>query len=191
MLTPNQLIMMPGLVLLEAKESSQTSSGILIEKDERLRYPDVGLVWLSSAKEDIRRGDLVLIENEGMFIPRTYYDVFKVVLRDVKEDVLMTVDSDAEPHFSEMMRKYEASPSEWKHMWIELTDVTTDEKINFNPSDVVEFGFVDMANPTYTLEYIPTVMMDLWTGERSELFYLIDEKKIMAILWREEDGIQH
>ena len=182
---------MPGLVLLQAKTYSQTSSGILIERDERIRYPDLGLVWASKSREDIKRGELVLIENEGLFVPRTYYDVFRVVLRDVKEDVLMTVDSDSEPQFTEMMRQYESNPSEWKHEWISLTDVTTDEVINFNPSDVVEFGFVDMANPTYTLEYIPTVMMDLWTGEKLELFYLIDEKKIMAILWREEDGIQH
>jgi len=43
----------------------------------------------------------------------------------------------------------------------------------------------------FTNVSIPTVMMDLWTGEREELFYLIDEKKIMAILWREEDGLQY
>ena len=178
----------PGLVLLAATRTSQSKGGIWTERQFELRYPDLGLVWESNSREDILRGDLVIIENESKFIPRSYYDVFRVVLRDVVQDVVMTVDMDQEPMFLEFMRRYEASPSVWKHRWVELKDVTTDEVIKFNPPDVVEWGIEEAANPTYTLEYIPTIMIDLWTGEKFELFYIIDERKIIARIWREGES---
>jgi len=135
-----------------------------------------------TGREDLFYGDWVILEDEGKNVERSYYDVFRVDLRDLKEELSILIPIEYEPHFKQVMEWFYRSPSEYRHYWITVRDAATDEVLKFQPPDVLDFSFDIAPNPTYKLEYIPTVMLSLWTGEKFELFFIVDDRRILGVL---------
>lgn len=182
MLTPEQVHPTKGKLLLEPVWPEDTEGGIIIPVQFRPRYSNLGIVRECNSSYSLKPGALVLLDDEGRLIERSYYDIFKVVLLDHQHSLEMLCDADVEPYFRETMDNYARSPSEYKHHRITLKDVNTDEVVEFSPPDVVDFGFEDLAHPTYRLEYIPTAMIELLDEGKSKLFYIIDERRILSTL---------
>lgn len=177
MLSPDNIFPLKGLALLQAITAEQTKSGLYIPIEGELRYPTSAIVIRGGP--DLIPGHLAILEDEGRKVDRSYYDVFKVWVGDFKENVEIIAQVEAEPIFSATVKSYRANPSS-ENKWITLKDVLTDEVIRFQCSDVKDWSFDDAAHPTYRLEYVHTQMLDLWTGEKFELFYIIDERNILA-----------
>lgn len=150
------------------------------------RYPPTGWVVQigDGVTEDLKPDDFVVLEDEGREVDRTYYDIFHIKLRDNDGTVFdIKVDNDVEPVFREQMDAYWANPSDDDRV-IAVQDVETGEGYRFNASDVLDFGYVDLAHPTYRLEYIPTHIINLWDEEdkKFRMHYLVDERKILAVI---------
>jgi len=180
MLTPEQVHPTKGKLLAEAVWPEKTDGGIIVPTEFQPRYSNTAVVRKCNSSYHLDPGTLLLLDDEGTLIERSYYDVFKVVLRDHQHSLEMLCDSDVEPLFRETMAKYDAEPSAYRHYRITLKDVNTDEVVEFSPPDVVDFGYEDLAHPTYRLEYMPTAMLNLWDGDKYKLFYIIDERRILA-----------
>lgn len=182
MIEADNVIPLRGRVLIRAVKARRTESGLYLPTTNTNRYPTIGIVHRTSplSKYDIPEGDLALISNEGQYVDRSYYDVFKVRLRDSIQSLIMTVDASVEPVFREQMEIFRANPAT-EDRQITLKDVETDEVVSFNCSDVEDFGYEQVAFPGgYYLEYIETYMIDLYWNGSSHLFYIIDERRILG-----------
>lgn len=149
-----------------------------------MRYPELG--WVVEANilsPEIERNDLVLLQSHTRYTNRTYYDVFSITLGDYKEKITILVDSVVETAFRTNIEAYRVNPSTDDRN-ICVQDVNTQEWITFAASDVLDWGFVDVAHPAYWLEYIPTYMIHLSQGEGKPLLlhYIVDRRNILAIL---------
>lgn len=184
MLDASKINPRPGMVLAEPVFPEVTEGGIIIPVEFRPRYSPVARVEKANTKEDIRPGDLVVIEDEGMEVPLTYRSAFLVLLRDEKEKTQAMLPVEVEPLFVEMMRKFESNPTEFKDYWIRTRDYITDEPISFQLKDVLSWSLTQIPNPTYRLEYIPTAMLDVFHNGIPKLFYLLDERRILLTLRR-------
>ena len=149
-----------------------------------MRYPELGWVVESNIlSPDIKKNDLVLLQSHTKYTNRTYYDVFSITLGDYKEKITILVDSVVETAFRTNVEAYRVNPSTDDRN-ICVQDVNTQEWITFAASDVLDWGFVDVAHPAYWLEYIPTYMIHLSQGEGKPLLlhYIVDRRNILAIL---------
>jgi len=179
MISPDNIHPLKGIALLKAVDAAQMESGLWVPVLGELRYPTSAIVVKGSPS--LTPGHLAILEDDGAQVERSYYDVFKVRVRDFKEFLEIMAPIESEPIFVEAVRQYRANPSS-ENKWLALKDVVSDEIIKFQCSDVEDWSFDDAAYPTYRLEYVPTQMLDLWTGEKFELFYLIDERNILATM---------
>lgn len=153
--------------------------------EHQKRYPSLGRVHshYKDALHELVPGEFVVLEDEGIHIDRTYYDVFQIVLDDLGKQLILTVDNDIEPLFRETIERYRSSPtSENRH--ISVKDVGTDEWWSFLCSDVLSYGYETLAHPTYDLESVPTFMIELMHGKKMKLFYIVHISKIMTKLRR-------
>jgi len=173
-----------GRVLLEAAWPEQRGFIIIDPTILRgIRYPDLGWVVETNCREALRKNDLVLIRSHTNYTERSYYDVFSVTIGDYKERLTILVDSEVEAVFKSQVEIYRANPSTHDRN-VSVQDVESNEWYTFLTSDVIDFGFVELAHPAYSLEYIPTYMINLsqGVGEPLLLHYIIDYKNIIAII---------
>ena len=173
-------------VLLEAAISERTASGLIVDPAllGNIRYPELGWVVESNTnKVKIAKNDLVLLKSHSSYADRTYYDVFSITLGDYKEKVTILVDSVIEPTFKQNIEAFRVNPSTDDRNF-SVQDVESGEWYTFAASDVLDWGYVDLATPSYWLEYVPTYMIWLSQGVGLPLLlhYIIDYRNILAIL---------
>lgn len=146
-------------------------------------YPTSGWVIAVGPKVvDLSRGDFVLIEEEGTAVDSTYYDVFEILLRlDDGSIESIWAELEVEIVLRDEVSKFRRGAGPDNQMSIK--DLKEGESISFNCSDVVDWQFGDMANPSYDLTYVP-VHMFIYLNEDDEpaLFYITTPAKIMSTL---------
>jgi hypothetical protein len=146
-------------------------------------YPTSGWVINVGPKVvDLSRGDFVLIEEEGTQLDATYYDVFEILLRmDDGSIESIYAELEVEIVLRDEVSKFRrgAGPDSQ----LSIKDLKEGESISFNCSDVVDWQFGDMANPSYDLTYVP-VHMYIYLNEDDEpaLFYITKPAKIISTL---------
>lgn len=156
-----------------------------IPPEYQYRYPNTGwYVRGGPSSLGLQRDDLVVLEDEGRDVDRSYYDVFRLILEDRTdgEKYNLIISADAYLPFREIMAKFYANPSTEKHRRISLKDVEG-TPWTFEAQDVLDFDIDELAHPTYTLEYIPTKMLYLWVSDsRQKLHYLVDYRRVLLVL---------
>lgn len=176
------LQMMGEYVLIECNQNDSMVGSLHVPIEAAEVYPTSGWVvaFGPKCKEQISVGDFVLIEEEGIVLPRSYYDVFEVILRLPDESLeAIWPEVEVEPVVREQVSEFRrgAGPDSMMAM----KDTKTGESISFNCSDVVDWQMGDMANPSYDLTYIP-VHMYIFQNEDNEpaLFYITKVRKILS-----------
>lgn len=178
-----------GRILLEAvfEESTVDSFGRewAIPFEYQNRYPNAGwYVRGAPSHWNVERDDLLILDDEGSEVDRTYYDVFRLILEDERdgERYNLIINIDGLQAFEEIMKAYYKEPSVHKTRQISVKDVEG-TAWTFECQDVLDYGVDELAHPTYELEYIPTKMIELWISETEKrLHYLVDPKRILLIL---------
>lgn len=143
------------------------------------RYPQVGeVVCIGEVSEDIRLGDLALIQVESSDVARVYRRVFSVLLEDFGEALF---NDEQEPVIRETVLAYRANPSD-KNANIRALDLSGDG-ISFDASDVLDMQWKDTDTPGFSLLYPMNVrMFSMWDGTRAKLFYEVHEDHILGVI---------
>lgn len=145
------------------------------------RYPTSGWVWAvgPGAQENLQVGDYVLIEEEGLSVDRTYYDVFELTLKHDDGFIeSIFVEIEVEPVVRETVSEYRRAGVD---TFIKTVDKKNGGSIGFHAHNVVSWQFGQVANPAYNLTYVPVHMYYLVNeDDKLELFYLTSEKRILA-----------
>lgn len=145
------------------------------------RYPTSGWVWAigPDVNEDLKVGDYVLIEEEGLSLGHSYYDVFEVTLRH--DDGFMEsifVEIEVEPVIREFMERYRRFGED---SFIKTADKKNGGSIGFHCHNVVSWQMGEIANPSYNLTYVPVHMYYLLNeDDELALFYLTSVRRILA-----------
>ena len=145
-------------------------------------YPTSGWVFDLGPKvrEGLSVGDFILIEEEGIDVGHTYYDVFEIILRlsDGSLEVIWP-EIEVEPVIREHVSAFRRGGG--PDSTLKMKDTKAGGTISFNCSDVVEWQMGEMANPSYDLTYVP-VHMFYFLNEDDEqaLFYITKPSKLIA-----------
>lgn len=179
---------------------SPTGDNILIECNQNDGYERVGSLYIPigaeevyptsgwvfaigpKVKEQLSIGDFVLIEEEGIAVDHTYYDVFEVILR-LGDGSLETIwpEIEVEPVLREQVSAFRRGGG--SDSTLSMKDTKVNGSISFNCSDVVDWQIGEMANPSYDLTYIPVYMIVLLNeDDDATLFYITRPRKIIATL---------
>jgi hypothetical protein len=175
------LQMMGEYVLIECNANDSMIGNLHVPLEAAEVYPTSG--WIvgfgPKVKERISVGDFVLIEEEGIVLPTSYYDVFEIILRLPDESLEgIWVEVEVEPVVKEEVSKFRRGGPD---SMMAVKDTKTNESVSFNCSDVVDWQIGDMANPSYDLTYVP-VHMYIFLNEDDEpaLFYITQPRKIIS-----------
>lgn len=168
---------LPGQVILRAEHDPATQGGLWTPSLEDT-YPQVGRVVATSAKEEeIRLGDLALIEVESADIARSYYQVFEVCFRD---GTSMLCDPDKADPILEAYSRYKATGTDLRVRLLDLAGAG----IQFETSDILAYQFGEMSNPGWSILYPQRVRMfkKQFAGEPLQLYYCVAEEDILCLL---------
>jgi len=176
------LQMMGEYVLIECNQNDSMIGNLHVPIEAAEVYPTSG--WIIGigprCKERISVGDFVLIEEEGIVLPHSYYDVFEVILRLPDESLeAIWPEVEVEPVVREQVSEFRRGAGPDSMM--ACKDTKTGESISFNCSDVVDWQMGQMANPSYDLTYVP-VHMYIFQNEDDEpaLFYITKPSKLIS-----------
>ncbi len=179
------LQMLGEYILIECNESdSYTKVGhLFIPLEAAEVYPTSGwIIGVGPKVTELSRGDFVLIEEEGTALDATYYDVFEILLR-LDDGTIESIYAELEVEIvlREEVSKFRRGAGPDTQMSVK--DLKEGDSITFNCSDVVDWQFGDMANPSYDLTYVP-VYMYIYLNEDDEpaLFYITTPAKIISTL---------
>lgn len=171
------------LVLVEANTEPGMIGEIHMPTTHVEVYPTSGWVYSIGLRvtEDVKRGDFILIDEEGVDIGRSYYDIFEIIISEDGTPVRVWAEIEVEPVLSEQVNAFRAGGLDSA---LTVKDQNAGgSSVRFNCSDVLSWQFADMANPCYNLSYLHTVMMYLINEEGNPtLFYLISQEKILATI---------
>lgn len=175
------LQMMGEYVLIECNVNDSMIGNLHVPIEAAEVYPTSG--WIIDfgprCKEHISVGDFVLIEEEGIVLPHSYYDVFEVILR-LSDESLEAIwpEVEVEPVIREHVSAFRRGGPD---SMMAVKDTKAGESVSFNCSDVVDWQIGQMANPQYDLTYIP-VLMYIFLNEDNEpaLFYITKDRKIIS-----------
>jgi len=176
------LSMLGEYVLIECNQNDLMIGSLHIPLEAAEVYPTSGWVFALGPKvqEELSVGDFVLIEEEGVDIDHTYYDMFEIILR-MGDGSLETIwaEIEVEPVIREHVSTFRQGGG--LDSTISLKDTRVDGSISFNCSDVVDWQIGQMANPIYSLTYVP-VFMFFFLNEDDEqaLFYVTKPNKIIS-----------
>lgn len=169
------------LVLIEANAQETMIGSLYVPIEAIETYPTSGWIYAigPDAVENLRIGDFVLVEEEGLALSHTYYDVFEILLRhDNGELESIWAEIEVEPVVREQVTKYRRGGED---TFLKTIDKKNGGSIGFNCSNVMSWQFGEIANPSYNLTYLPTVMfIALNEDEIPALFYLLSERKILT-----------
>lgn len=174
--------MLGEYVLIECNQNDLMIGSLHIPLEAAEVYPTSGWVFALGPKvqEELSVGDFVLIEEEGVDIDHTYYDMFEIILR-MGDGSLETIwaEIEVEPVIREHVSAFRRGGR--PDSTISLKDTKVDGSISFNCSDVVDWQIGQMANPIYNLTYVP-VFMFFFLNEDDEqaLFYVTKPNKIIS-----------
>lgn len=169
-------------VLIECNVNDSMIGSLHVPIEAAEVYPTSG--WIMAfgpkCKERLSVGDFVLIEEEGIDLPHSYYDVFEVILR-LTDESLETIwpEIEVEPVIREHVSAFRRGGG--PDSMLAMKDTKTGDSISFNCSDVVDWQIGQMANPSYDLTYVP-VHMFIFLNEDNEpaLFYITRDRKIIS-----------
>lgn len=190
MLHRDQIHPIGGRILLEAifEETTFGPEGdveFAVPPDYQNRYPNAGWYIRGGPSDfEVEPDNIVILKDEGEKVNRSYYDVFRLILEDDNsgERFNLVIDIEALVPFEEAMNAFYANPSEEKDIRVCVRDVEG-TPWTFEKRDVLDFGVDHLAHPTYTLEYVPTKMLELAVSETQiRLHYLVDPRRAILIL---------
>lgn len=170
---------------------------VLIEADTR-QGKKVGSLWLPTMTDqvyptsgwvvgkgpevtELEVGDFILIEEEGMAVDTTYYDLFEVILKH-EDGFVETIwaEVEVEPVIREQVSAFRRGGSD---TIIRVIDKKTGGTISFNCSNVLDMQIGDMSNPAFNLTYIPMFMVLMMNeDEIPALFYFTEPERILAVV---------
>lgn len=164
-----------GHVILEpAYDPEETEGGIAVPLDAQQRYPQIG--WaIASAAEDIRVGDLCLINVESSDVAHTYSRVFALHLKDWGTELC---EPSVEPAVRDAVESYRRNPSTADNR-IRL-ETLKGEHLAFLCSDVLSYEWTDQSQPGFGLLYPLNVRM--WHTPEGKLYYFVHEKYVLGII---------
>lgn len=146
-------------------------------------YPTSGWVFTLGPKitEQLRVGDFVLVEEEGLSVPHTYYDIFEITLRHDDGFIeTIFVEIEAEPVLKEQVDAYRRGGVD---SVISVQDKKVGGSISFNCSNVASWQMGQMANPSMNLTYIPVAMLYMLNEQEiPTLFYITREARILMTI---------
>lgn len=146
-------------------------------------YPTSGWVFAvgPDIDEDLSIGDFVLIEEEGLSVDHSYYDVFEITLKH--DDGLIEsifAEIEVEPVVREQVSTHRRGGSDTV---LSMTDKKNGGSISFNCSNVLDWQMGQIANPSYNLTYVPVYMFVILNEDGvPALFYITQEARILATL---------
>ncbi len=143
-------------------------------------YPTSGWVYDLGPKvcEELRVGDFVLVEEEGLALDYTYYDMFEITLKHDSGFVeTIFVEIEAEPVVKERVSTYRRGGDD---MILSVVDKKNGGSISFNCSNVLDWQMGQLANSQQNLTYVPVHMyVFLNEDEVPALFYITQEARII------------
>ena len=169
-------------VLIECNQNDTMIRGLHIPIEAAEVYPTSGWVFALGPKvtEQLSIGDFVLIEEEGIDVDHSYYDVFEVVLRlgDGSHEVIWP-EVEVEPVLREHVSLFRRGGG--ADMQLSMKDTKVGSSITFNCSDVVDWQMGQMANPSYDLTYVHVHMFYFLNEEAEQaLFYITKPSRLIA-----------
>ncbi len=176
------LEMLGEYVLIECNQNDTMVGGLHVPIEAAEVYPTSGWVLAlgPKVKESLSIGDFVLIEEEGLDLPHSYYDAFEIILR-LSDGSFETIwaEVEVEPVIREHVSAFRRGGG--PDSQISLKDLRVNGSISFNCSDVIDWQIGQMANPSYDLTYIPVYMYYfLNEDEEQALFYITKPSKIIS-----------
>ncbi len=171
-------------ILIETNQNDTMIGGLHVPLEAAEVYPTSG--WIidlgPKVREELSVGDFVLIEEEGIDLKHSYYDVFEIVLR-LSDGSLDTIwaEIEVEPVLREEVSAFRRGGG--PDSTLAVKDTKASESISFNCSDVVDWQIGQIANPSYDLTYVP-VHMYYFLNEDNEpaLFYITKDRKLILKL---------
>lgn len=168
-------------VLIETNPREGMIGSLYVPIEALEVYPTSGWIYAvgPGASEDLKPGDFVLVEEEGLSLDHSYYDVFEITLRhDSGEIEQIFAAIEVEPVLREQVTTFRRGGSDTV---LSMEDKKNGGSISFNCSNVLDWQFGQIANPSYDLTYIPVAMMNILNGDgEAALFYLTRESRILA-----------
>ena len=168
-------------ILIECNPREGMIGSLYIPTEALEAYPTSGWVFAVGPKvqEDLSIGDFVLIEEEGLSLDYSYYDVFEITLRhDDGFSETIFADIEAEHIVREQVSTYRRGGSDTN---LSLIDRKNGGSISFECSNVLDWQMGQIANPSYDLTYIPVCMLVILNeDEVPTLFYMTKESRILA-----------
>lgn len=172
-------------VLAEANASESSVGGLWLPSGNLEVYPTSAWVYGvgSRVQEKVKRGDFILLDEEGVSVSPGYYDVYEIILNDDGTLISILAEIETEPALKEQVDKWRANRSTAEDRMITLKDKKVGESISFNCSDVVDWQFGAIAHLDHDLTYLHVHMMYLINEDGwPALFYMIPEDKILCIV---------
>lgn len=171
------------LVLIETNPREGMVGSLHIPTEALEAYPTSGWVFATGPdiKEQLSVGDFVLVEEEGLSVPHTYYDIFEITLRHDDGFIeSIFVDIDAEPVLREQMTEFRRGGGD---SIISVKDLKVGGSISFNCSNVADWQMGQIANPSVELTYVPVAMLYILNEQEiPTLFYITRESRILLVL---------
>ena len=171
-----------GRVILEAAETPEKVGRFYTAT--YVQYPQAA--WIvalgEGCREDLRLGDLALVEVQSIDVEAVYPEVFKVFLRDeTRVEVELVCSVEIEPIVREVVEAYRTAPTA-KNYRIRVETVDKGQW-QFDASDVLTYGLCHRSTPSWhTLVPENVKMFGLWFGVEPSLFYEVDETYILGVI---------
>lgn len=180
----DSLKLLGDYVLVEVNQQETMVGSLYVPPEALESYPTSGWVCAigTKVKEEIAVGDFVLLEEEGIDLDQTYYDIFEVILR-LSNGSLESIwpEIEIEPVLRAEVSAFRRGGG--PDSQLSMQDRKGNTSISFNCSDVVDWQFAGMANPSYSLTYVP-VHMYIFLNEEDipALFYITRVRKIISVV---------